>query len=137
MALYGNGIGDKTAPAWKTIWERERAESERKAQVNTLDAIDCEWLMSFAREYIDAVYAYRGPAEYKGLYIGEYLDQTKRDCVHASAREQYVGDALWTASKMLRIPETALINAARIENRYYDRGGGKLLDLKRLIISQL
>ena len=137
MALYGNGIGDKTAPAWTTIWERERAESERKAQVNALDAIDCEWLMSFAREYIDAVYAYRGNSEFKGLYFGDYIDRNHQDCAHASAREQYVGDALWTASKMLRIPETALINAARIENRYYDRGGGKLLDFKRLIISQL
>lgn len=35
------------------------------------------------------------------------------------------------------IPMSAAINAARIENRYYDRGGTRCIDAERLIRSQI
>lgn len=44
---------------------------------------------------------------------------------------------LWAVCDATGIPVSAAINAARIYNRYYDRGGTHCIDAERLIRSQM
>lgn len=133
MAKYGNNIGDETAPAWYRRWERERREEE----LAKVGAIDWEQLLSAARDYCDMELYYRGNSDFHGLYIGDELSGVKRQSYDAANCAEWAERVLYTACYVTNVPEAAVIRAARIEARYYDRGGSKVLDAERLIRSQL
>lgn len=133
MARYGNNIGDETAPAWYHRWERERREEE----LARIGQIDYEQLLVTGSDYMDAENRYRGNKDFRGLYLGGTLSGVKREAFEASIRAEWAEHALYIACYITGIPENAVVRAARIEARYYDRGGSKVLDSKRLILSQV
>ena len=133
MAKYGNNIGDETAPAWYTRWERERREEE----LAKVGLINWEQVLAAASEYMDAEQYYRGNEDFKGHYIGDELSGVKRKTYDAERNASWAERVLYTVCYATGIPEVAIIRAARIEARYYDKGGTKVLDAERLIRSQL
>ena len=90
-------------------------------------------LLAAAHDYI---YAYNDlrRAFPHGVYIGRNAP------LHSAAVQKYIysdqNEAVLRAiSECTGIPEGVLIQAARIEDRYYARGGTRCLDAERLVRS--
>lgn len=97
--------------------------------------LNYDTLLSAAHDYI---YAYNDLRRTfpNGVYIGRNAP------LHSDAAQKYI--RLNRSETVLRalcectdIPEDAMIRAARIEDRYYDRGGTRCIDPERLIRSLL
>ena len=133
MAIYGNEIGQEIAPAWREIWKREKRESE----LAKVGRIDWAALICAGDDAMDAARKYLGRPDFKGLFIGETLTGLTREAHDAALNYEKAEMALYVACLAAGVPEIAVIRAARIMNRYYDRGGGNVLDCERLIKSQI
>ena len=133
MAKYSNDIGGASAPAWYRMWEREK----REAELAKVGKINWDQLLSAAHDYMDARRYFLGNDDFKGHYFGDQLSGLKRQSYDASNKADEAERILYTACYATGVPEDAVIRAARIEYRYYDRGGSQCIDAERLIRSQL
>ena len=113
-------------PLWRTIWAREQHERELAA----VGTVDWDVLLEMAYDYMAArMTAMQLP---KGLYFGSNVDKERYT---AYLREDHTANALWCACRMVHVPFGAVVNAARIANRYYDHGCTRILDAEALIRS--
>ena len=71
--------------------------------------------------------------EFYKRYRGMLINHTMRDAYERWWAVQRDERALDTLAWVLGIPQNIVINAARIENRYYERGGDKVLNSEKLI----
>lgn len=121
--------------------QRERDErgeaQERFGNLTAGSTNGYDMLLSLGWEVIDATRAFR-TAYPHGCFIGRYMINDE-DCKRRS-----LYDRMELAEKILREvcyvihgDQTAIVRAARIQERYYERGGSKILDAERLIRSQM
>jgi len=80
--------------------------------------IDFDQLLSAGFDYISSTFEFR--SRYHG---GVYISHSNKDCYERYQQMERHDYALNTLHWVLGIPQDVIINAARIENRYYERGG--------------
>ena len=90
--------------------------------------INFDELLSAGTDYLSSTFEFR--SRYHG---GVYVTPANPDCFrryHYMERQEH---ALDTLQWVLGIPQNVIINAARIENRYYERGGEGCISSEALI----
>ena len=90
--------------------------------------INFDELLSAGTEYRSSAFEFY--SRYHGGVCITHANKDAYDRFWSMRRDERVVDMLaW----VLRIPQNVIINAARIENRYYERGGEGCIDSARLI----
>lgn len=92
--------------------------------------INYDEIISAGSEYIDARNAFSRRYPH-GIYV-THSNPEAFDLYTLCERAERV---LFTVSWVTGISQDVIINVARIENRYYERGGGRCVDAKRLLES--
>ena len=92
-------------------------------------------IITAAQEYSDRINAFR-----RAYPHGYHFGQETR--LHADATQKYISldkaeAILWAVCEATGVSVDAAVSAARIYNRYYERGGEHILDAERLIRSQM
>lgn len=95
--------------------------------------MDYNTLLSAAHDYIYTYNDFRRTFP-RGVYIGRNAS-LHSDAVQKSICHDRYEAVLRALCECTGIPEDALIQAARIEDRYYEHGGTQCLDPERLIRS--
>lgn len=94
--------------------------------------INYEVIITAASDYIYAMYEIRKayPKGYTIFSDTPYHD----DFVQKHVQLEKSRDVLWALSEMSGISVDVAVNAARIENRYYEKyGGTRIVDAEKLI----
>ena len=115
-------------PYWRHLNERDERARER-SRVGTLDY---DLLLNFGADYIDAENAYR--SRYRNKYITR---EGSPDAWKAAEDAWKAGSVLADVAIMTRVPADVIVNAARVMNRYYERGNGLVVDAEKLIRSMI
>lgn len=113
---------------FRTLNERD----ERKCRLEKVGKIDYDILIGIALDVMDAEYQYR--KNVRGYYFGKTVDSDKYDMYCRSWYKGYMFSDLCT---MIGVDAAAVYNAARIYNRYFERGGQGCPDCERLVRSQM
>lgn len=116
------------APAWKNIWSREREAAEARQVCR----ISYDTLIAVGQDYTYAMNTHYG--KFHGITPDYNYNYPAYD---ASSRYYKALEVLDVASDLAQVPKRAIIQAARIANRYYDTGAMQCLDAERLIKSLL
>ena len=90
--------------------------------------INFDELLSAGTDYLSSAYEFR--SRYHG---GVYVTYSNQDCYQRYHQMERQEHALYTLQWVLGIPQDVIINAARIENRYYERGGEGYISSETLI----
>ena len=116
-------------PYWHNLNVRE-AETRIRSELGTLD-----WsiLLTFGENYIDSEYRYRTMI----VNRPRLMTVETKDEVIAREDSWQASFALDDVADMTRVPVNVIVNAARVVNRYYDRGGSRLVDAEKLIRSMV
>lgn len=116
-------------PYWHNLNVRE-AEARIRKEIGMLDY---DLLLCFGTNYRDAEYIYRTMIVNRPRLM---TIETKEEIV---ARE-----SAWKASfvlddvaAMTHVPVNVIVGAARVMDRYYARGGEKIIDAEKLIRSMV
>ena len=90
-------------------------------------------IVNAATDYNIAMYNLRKnfPA---GVYLGSWTKLHDRDAELYTLFDR-AEKILWAVCECTNIPVEVAIMAARLENRYYERGGYQILDVENLIKS--
>ena len=115
-------------PYWHTLNERDKRTRER----SRVGVLDYDYLINFGYEYMEAEHAYRSC--YRDMFISRTGNP---DAYYASQRAYRAGNVLSDVAIMTHVPADVIVNAARVMNRYYDRGGGLVIDAEKLIRSMI
>ena len=92
-------------------------------------------IINAAQEYSDRINALR--RAYPNGYCLTLETRLHADKAQKSIYLDKAEAVLWAVCDATGIPVDAAISAARIYNRYYERGGEHILDTERLIRSQM
>lgn len=121
--------GPYEAPYWRRKWESEETQQRRKDR----GAIDYGEVLAAGSEW----FSYRAALAEQTKKYGTYITYAKRELYDAYALFDKADRVLWTLAQAVNIPADAIKKAARIEERYYNRGGTLLIDARALIESQI
>ena len=89
-------------------------------------------VLSYGFDYIDAENAFH--SKYRNMCITR---NGTPDAWDAANRAENAVRSLCDVSLVLNIPYDVIVNAARVMNRYYERGGGLVIDAEKLIRSMI
>lgn len=115
-------------PYWRHLNDREQRARER----SRVGKLDYDLLLNFGADYMMAEYAYR--SRYRNMYISR---TGSPDAWKAAEDAWKASSVLSDVAAMAHVPADIIINAARVMNRYYDRGNGLVVDAEKLIRSMI
>ena len=87
-------------------------------------------IVTAGSEYIDAQNRFMSKYHRPGGY---FITHSQPDLYDACRLVEKYETALNAVAYAFEIPASVIINAARIEKRYYERGGQFLIDLEKLL----